>query len=70
MHAFYTRLDQFLVAAGLERSTLGLGCSEAEIVAQEQTYGVRFPLAYWTLIGWFSRGRFQRLKALFSSVSS
>ena len=61
MHAFYTRLDQFLLAAGLEASTTGLGCSEAELVAQEQAYGVQFPLAYRLFLAWCGRTRLQSL---------
>lgn len=34
---------------------MGLGCSEAEIVAQEQTYGVQFPLAYRLFLKWCGR---------------
>lgn len=55
MQAFYTHLDQFLFHAGLEDSTAALGCSEAEIAAQEQTYGVRFPLAYRLFLQWCGR---------------
>lgn len=53
MHAFYTRLAHFLVTTGLEDATTLDGCSEAEIVVQEQTYGVSFPLAYRLFLeGW------------------
>lgn len=55
MQAFYTRLDQFLVATGLEGSTRGLGCCEAEVAAQEQAYGVQLPLAYRLFLQWCGR---------------
>jgi hypothetical protein len=55
LHTFYTRLDQFLVAAGLEGPTTGLGCSEGELAAQEQRYGVQFPLAYRLFLAWCGR---------------
>jgi hypothetical protein len=61
MHVFYTRLDQFLLAAGLEDSTTGLGCSEAELAAQEQRYGVSFPLAYRLFLTWYGRTTLQSL---------
>jgi hypothetical protein len=52
MEAFYRRLDQFLFEQGFEDSTVGLGCSDGEMVAQEQRYGVRFPLAYRLFLQW------------------
>jgi hypothetical protein len=55
MQHFYNRLDLFLFHAGLEGSTMGLGCSEAEIAAQEQAYGVAFPLAYRLFLKWCGR---------------
>jgi hypothetical protein len=55
MQAFYTRLDQFLVKTGLEKSTTIVGCSEAEITAQEQIYGVQLPLAYRMFLRWCGR---------------
>lgn len=61
MQAFYTRLDQFLVTTGLEGSTSGLGCSEAEVAAQEQAYGVQFPLAYRLFLKWCGRATLQSL---------
>jgi hypothetical protein len=61
MQAFYTRLDQFLVATGLEGSTRDLGCSEVEIAAQEQAYGVQFPVAYRLFLKWCGRATLQSL---------
>jgi hypothetical protein len=61
MQAFYTRLDQFLVATGLESSSKVLGCSEGELAAQEQTYGVQFPLAYRLFLQWYGRATIQSL---------
>ena len=55
MHLFYARLEQVLLAAGLEDSTTGLGCSEAEVAVQEQRYGVSFPLAYRLFLTWYGR---------------
>lgn len=55
LHTFYTRLDHLLVAAGLEEPTTGLGCSEVELAAQEQRYGVQFPLAYRLFLAWCGR---------------
>ncbi|RPD48549.1 SMI1/KNR4 family protein [Hymenobacter sediminis] len=52
MHAFYNRLGQFLVNAGLENKNTVLGCSEIEIAAQEKAYGVQFPLAYRLFLQW------------------
>ena len=62
MQAFYMRLAQFLVATGLEGSTSGLGCSEAEVAAQEQEYGVQFPLAYRLFLKWCGRATLQSLE--------
>jgi len=62
MQAFYTRLDQFLVTTGLEGSTKDLSCSEAEITAQEQAYGVQFPLAYRLFLKWCGRATLQSLE--------
>jgi hypothetical protein len=56
MQDFYARLDQFLLDTGLETSTAGLGCSEAELAAREQQYGVQFPLAYRLFLKWCGRG--------------
>jgi hypothetical protein len=61
MQDFYTHLIQFLFEAGLEDSPTGLGCSEAEIVAQEQAYGVQFPLAYRLFLTWCGRTSLQSL---------
>jgi hypothetical protein len=61
MQKFYARLNQFLFDAGLEAGTTILGCSEAEIAAQEQAYGVQFPLAYRLFLKWCGH---TRLKAL------
>ncbi|UOQ70698.1 SMI1/KNR4 family protein [Hymenobacter cellulosilyticus] len=55
LQAFYARLDQFLCTVALEEPTRVLGCSEAEIAAQEHTYGVRFPLAYRLFLKWCGR---------------
>jgi hypothetical protein len=59
--AFYARLDQFLVATGLEGSTRDLGCSEVEVAAQEQAYGVQFPLAYRLFLKWCGRATLKSL---------
>lgn len=56
MQAFYTRLDEYLVNTGLEKSTVGLGCSEEEIAEAERGYNVRFPLAYRLFLRWCGRG--------------
>jgi hypothetical protein len=61
MQNFYARLNQFLLDAGLENSTAGLGCAEAEIAAREQQYGVPFPMAYRLFLQWCGRGRLQSL---------
>jgi hypothetical protein len=55
MQTFYHRLDLLLFHAGLEGPTTVAGCSEAEIVAQEQAYGVAFPLAYRLFLKWCGR---------------
>jgi hypothetical protein len=55
MQAFYTRLDQFLVKVGLEKSATIVGCSEDEVTAQEQAYGTQFPLAYRLFLKWCGR---------------
>lgn len=65
MHAFYTRLDQFLFATGLEESLQDLGCSEAELAAQEKRYGVQFPLAYRLFLAWCGRTTLQSLNQSF-----
>jgi hypothetical protein len=61
MQNFYARLDQFLLDAGLENSTAGLGCSEVEIAARERQYGVQFPLAYRLFLKWCGGGRLKSL---------
>jgi hypothetical protein len=55
MQAFYTRLNQLLVKIELEESAIILGCSEDEIVAREQSYGIQFPLAYRLFLKWCGR---------------
>lgn len=62
MQAFYAGLDQFLVATGLEASTTGLGCSEVEVAAQKQAYGVQFPLAYRLFLKWCGRATLKSLE--------
>lgn len=59
MQEFYNRLNQYLLAAGLEICVEPVGATDAEIDQWESIYKVHFPLAYRQFLRWCGNGRME-----------